>query len=101
MDAAYFGYVINGAMGFAIGGVLMSGYYMVTSKPLGFAMEKSHPALLLPQIMLRLVAGPAILMRNVLTMQDDSLPLTLAGVIIATGWSLGSGALVLQSLGNI
>jgi hypothetical protein len=101
MDSVLLGLFINVAMGFAIGGVLMSGHFLVTGKPLGFAFNHGNAKLIPLEIALRLVAGPAILMHNVLTMEDDSLGLTLAGVLIAGAWSLGSGALLLQSIGSI
>ena len=101
MDAAILGYVINAAMGFALGGVLMSGFFAVTGKPLGFAFQPGRLSLVPLHILLRLVAGPAILVRNVFTMEDDSLSLTVAGVCMAAVWSLGSGALLAQSLVHV
>ena len=101
MDAGFINYVLTAAIGFAIGGVLMSGHYLVTGKPLGFALGKGAAALLPFHIVLRLLAGPAILLRNVFTMQDDSLSLTVAGVFMAACWSLGCGFLLLQTLGQV
>ena len=100
MNSVYLSYLIDAAMGFAVGGVLMSGYFLVTGKPLGFALSAVRPAMLPLHILLRLVAGPAILVRNVFTMEDDSLSLTVFGVLLAAAWSLGSGALVLQTIGQ-
>ena len=100
MDAAFLNYVLMAAIGFAIGGVLMSGYSLFTGKLLGFAFPPDQPNARIPlQILLRLVAGPAILVRNVFTMEDDSFSLTVAGVMTAAVWSLGSGAIVVQTLG--
>jgi len=101
MDVAFLSYVITAAIGFAIGGVLMSGFYLVTGKPLGFAILPGRMVLIPLHIVLRLIAGPAILIRNIFTMEDDSFSLTVAGVGLAAVWSLGCGALVLQSLGQI
>jgi len=102
MDAVLLSYTITAAIGFAIGGVLMSGYFLVTGKPLGFALPSGRTAALIPvDILLRMVAGPAILVRNVFTMEDDSFSLTVAGVTLAAIWSLGCGALVVQSLGHV
>ncbi len=100
MDAGFLNYVLTAAIGFAIGGVLMSGHYMVTGKALGFAMNKGYSGLMPLQIVLRLVAGPAILVRNVFTMEDDSISLTVAGVAVASLWSLGCGYLLLQTIGQ-
>ena len=101
MDAAFLNYVLMAAIGFATGGVLMSGYFLITGKVLGFALS-AGPTWAVPlHLMLRLVAGPAILVRNVFTMEDDSFSLTIAGVCVASFWSLGSGALLLQSLGQL
>ncbi len=100
MDAGFLNYVLTAAIGFAIGGVLMSGHFMVTGKPLGFAMTQGRSGLMPLQIALRLIAGPAILVRNVFTMEDDSISLTVAGVAVASLWSLGCGLLLLQTIGH-
>jgi len=100
MDAGFLNYVLTAAVGFAIGGVLMSGYFMLTGKPLGFALVQGRTGLMPLQIALRLVAGPAILVRNVFTMEDDSVSLTVAGVAVAALWSLGCGFLLLQTIGH-
>ena len=100
MDAAFLNYMLMAAIGFAIGGVLMSGHFLITGKALGFALGDA-PSWAVPlHLMLRLLAGPAILVRNVFTMEDDSFSLTVAGVCVASFWSLASGALLLQSLGQ-
>jgi hypothetical protein len=96
MDAGFLTYVLTAAIGFAVGGVLMSGHCLVTGRPLGFALTQGRSKLFL----LRLVAGPAILVRNVFTMEDDSVSLTVAGVAVAALWSLGCGFLVLQTMGH-
>ena len=101
MDAGFLSYVFTAAIGFAIGGVLMSGHYLVTGKPLGFALASGKSGFMPLQIVLRLLAGPAILVRNVFTMEDDSLSLTVAGVLAAALWSLGCGFLLLQTLGQV
>jgi len=100
MDAGFLNYVLTAAVGFAIGGVLMSGYFMLTGKPLGFALVQGRTGLMPLQIALRLAAGPAILVRNVFTMEDDSVSLTVAGVAVAALWSLGCGFLLLQTIGH-
>lgn len=101
MDLSFINYVLTAAIGFAIGGVLMSGHYLVTGKALGFALADGSTGLMPLQIGLRLVAGPAILVRNVFTMEDDSISLTIAGVFTAALWSLGCGFLLLQTLGQV
>jgi hypothetical protein len=101
MDASVLSYGLMAAIGFAIGGVLMSGHRAVTGKPLGFAMTAGASGLMPLQIVLRLLAGPAILVRNVFTMEDDSISLTVAGVVVAVLWSLGCGFLLLQTFGQI
>ena len=98
MALSFLNYMITAAMGFAIGGVLMSGHFLVTGKPLGFAMEPGRPALVPLHILLRMVAGPSILIRNIFTMEDDSFSLAAAGVFIAAVWSLGCGALLFQAI---
>ena len=98
MHVVLLGYLITAAIGFAIGGVAMSGYFLCTGKPLGFALPDGGKPQLIPLHMLvRVLAGPAILVRNVFTMEDDSFGLTVAGVAIAALWSLGCGALVVQA----
>jgi len=98
MALSFLNYMITAAMGFAIGGVLMSGHFLVTGKPLGFAMEPGRSVYVPLHILLRLVAGPSILIRNIFTMEDDSFSLAAAGVFIAAVWSLGCGALLFQAI---
>ena len=101
MGPSFLTYVMMAAIGFAVGGVLMSGFFMVTGKRLGFALTPG-PVWAVPlHLILRLVAGPAILVHNVFTMEDDSFGLVVAGVSIAACWSLGSGALLMTSLGQL
>lgn len=90
------------AVGFALAGVTMTAFQLVTGQPLGFALGRlgGSPFAVL-SIVLRLVAGPAILVRNAvrsgMTLQSDPFWLII-GMAAAGAWALTSGALIVQSL---
>jgi hypothetical protein len=99
MDLSDLTYVYGMAVGYAVAGLVMSGFHLVTGQPLGFALSgKSGVAAAPLEILLRLVAGPTILVRNSLSVQGVAGPAWLfLGVTIASFWSLCSGILLVQS----
>ena len=101
MDNAFLYYILTAGIGFAIGGVIMTAHSLLLGRPLGFALAPTFPALIPLQIGVRLLAGPAILVRNVFSMEDDSISLAVAGVTLALFWSLGCGYLLLGTLGQV
>ena len=98
MDFSDLTYVYGMAVGYAVAGLVMSGFHVITGRPLGFALSGGTGATAPLEILLRLVAGPTILVRNSLLVEGAAAPLWLfAGVSIASVWSLCSGVLLVQS----
>ncbi|MFO7477993.1 MAG: hypothetical protein R6X03_06580 [Methyloceanibacter sp.] len=87
------------AVGFVAAGLLASFVQMVSGQPMRFGIE---PNLLLSSVggvLLRVLAGPAILMRNAWRgMRLEARPKIWFGVstVIAAVWSLFSGAVLLD-----
>ena len=103
MEFETFGYVYLMATGFTIAGLTMAAVGLATGKPMGFALGNLNGSpLAVLSILLRLVAGPAILVRNAfqagMTMQTDPVWLVI-GIVFAGAWALTSGALILQAIG--
>jgi hypothetical protein len=96
-DVAVFLYVI--AVGFVSAGVLASFVQLVSGQPMRFGIEPSSLIASIGGVLLRVLAGPAILMRNAWRgLRLQSRPKAWFGVsaAIAAVWSLFSGALLLD-----
>jgi hypothetical protein len=86
------------ALGFAAAGVVASFVQLVSGQPLRLSFDPSSILASLGGVMLRLVCGPALLMRNtwVDAKQRTRQPVWLGlSVVIAGLWSLFSGALLI------
>lgn len=87
------------AVGFVAAGMLASFVQLVSGKPLRFGIEPQTLAASLGGVALRVLAGPAIIMRNAwLGVQLEARPKTWFGAsaAIAALWSLFSGAFLLD-----
>jgi len=96
-DVAVFLYVI--AVGFVSAGVLASFVQLVSGQPMRFGIEPSSLIASIGGVVLRVLVGPAILMRNAWRgLRLQSRPKAWFGVsaAIAAVWSLFSGALLLD-----
>ena len=94
--AVYF-YVM--AVGFVAAGMLASFVQLVSGQPMRFGLEPRSILDSLGGVVLRVLAGPAILMRNAWRgMQLEARPKAWFGAsaTIAALWSLFSGALLLD-----
>jgi hypothetical protein len=92
-------YLYITAVGFVAAGVLSSFVQLVSGRPLHFGIERSTLLGSIGAVVLRMLAGPAILMRNALRMlRDRSQPAIWFGLsaAIAAMWSLLSGAFLLD-----
>ena len=97
LDFAIFFYVM--AVGFVSAGVLSSFVQLVSGRPMRFGIEPSPIFVSLGGVVLRVWAGPAILMRNAWRgLRIESRPKAWFGVsaAIAAVWSLFSGAVLLD-----
>ena len=87
------------AVGFVGAGVLASFVQLVSGEPMRFGMEPKSIAASFGSVLLRVLAGPAILMRNAWRgLRLQGRPKVWFGVsaAIAAVWSLFSGALLLD-----
>ncbi len=92
-------YLYVTAVGFVFAGVLSSFVQLVSGEPLRFSLEPKSILDSLAGVLLRVAAGPAILMRNAWRGQIiQGRPKIWFGVsaLIAAVWSLCSGALLLD-----
>ncbi len=92
------------AVGFVAAGVLASFVQLVSGEPMRFTIEPKSILDSLGGVMLRVMAGPAILMRNAWRGQRlQARPKIWFGVsaLIAAVWSLFSGALLLDLFVNL
>ena len=87
------------AVGFVSAGILASFYQLVTADPVRFDMRDDRLLLGVGQILLLMFAGPAVLMRNAVrgrVIEKRPLGWLAAAAVIAAGWSLCSGIVVLE-----
>ncbi len=97
-DVLFYFYVV--AVGFVSAGLSASLHQLLTGEPLAFACARARGAGVLAGILLRVAAGPAILMRNALKGARAGRPahwLALS-TVIASLWSFFSGVLMLELL---
>ena len=91
-------YLYATAVGFVAAGVLSSFVQLVSGEPMRFGIEPSSILASFGGVMLRVLAGPAILMRNARrALRLEARPKFWFGIsaAIAAVWSLLSGALLL------
>jgi len=92
------------AVGFVAAGMLASFVQLVLGEPMRFGMEPNSILASIGAVLLRVLAGPAILMRNAWRgLKLQARPKIWFGVsaAIAAVWSLFSGALLLDLLLNL
>ena len=87
------------AVGLVTAGLLASFVQLVSGQPMRFGIEPNSLLASIGAVLLRVLAGPAILMRNAWRgLRIQSRPKIWFGLsaVIATLWSLFSGALLLD-----
>ena len=92
-------YLYATAVGFVAAGVLASFVQLLSGEPMRFGIEPNSILASLGGVVLRVLAGPAILMRNAWRgLRLQARPKIWFGVsaAIAAVWSLLSGALLLD-----
>ena len=92
-------YLYATAVGFVAAGVLASFVQLVSGEPMRFGIEPNSIVTSFGGVVLRVLAGPAILMRNAwrgLRIQSRPKLWFGASAAIAAVWSLLSGALLLD-----
>jgi hypothetical protein len=96
-DLALYLYIM--AVGFVAAGMLASFVQLISGQPMRFGLEPDSIFASLGGVLLRVLAGPAILMRNARRgLRIQSRPKVWFGVsaAIAAVWSLFSGAVLLD-----
>jgi MFS superfamily sulfate permease-like transporter len=91
-------YLYVTAVGFVAAGLLASFVQLVSGQPLNFGLEPDSVIASITGVLLRVLAGPAILMRNAWRGRrlETRAPIWLGlSTLIAGLWSLFSGTLVL------
>jgi hypothetical protein len=90
------------AIGFAVAGLLCSGYQLVTRRPASFRLLQRGPRpSTLAAVPLIVFAAPFIIVRNILrASRIEGRPFTAvaAAVVVAGLWSLMSGTVVVMAL---
>lgn len=94
-------YLYVTAVGFVTAGLIASFVQLVSGQPMRFGIDDKPMAASIAAILLRMMAGPAILMRNAWRgMRLEARPKFWFGLsfAIAAMWSLCSGTLLLSLL---
>jgi len=90
------------AIGFAVAGLLASGYQLVTRRPASFRLLQRGPrATTFAAIPLLVFAAPFIIMRNIIRgrrIERRGFSMVMIATIIAGCWSLLSGTVVVMAL---
>jgi hypothetical protein len=93
------------AIGFAMAGVIATGYQVVTSRPASFRLLHSGPRpSSLAAVPLIVFAAPFIIMRNTIRgcrIEGGRIHMAMLATIIAGFWSLMSGTVVVMALAAI
>jgi hypothetical protein len=90
------------AIGFAVAGVLATGYQALTRRPASFGLLEQGPrAATFAAVPLIVFAAPFIIMRNTIRgseIEGRSIQMVMIATIIAGIWSLMSGTVVVMAL---
>jgi len=90
------------AIGFAVAGLLSSGYQLAASRPASFALlfRGARPSML-AAVPFLIFAAPFIIMRNTVRgsrLEQRRIEFVLLGAVLAGFWSLMSGTVVVMAL---
>jgi hypothetical protein len=90
------------ALGFAFAGVIATGYQAVTRRPASFGLLQHGPRpATFAAVPLLAFAAPFIIMRNTVRgsrIEERGFSMVMMATIIAGGWSLMSGTVVMMAL---
>ena len=89
------------AIGFAVAGMVSSGYQLIASKPASFQLLKREPqGSALAAVPLLVFAAPFIIMRSCIrsrSMPERQFELVMLATVVAGVWSLMSGTVVVMA----
>ena len=102
MTAVQVEYLFALIIGFAVAGLLASGYQLVTKRPASFRLllQGARPTTF-AALPLLVFAAPFIIMRNTIRgnhIEGRGFSMVMVATIIAGGWSLLSGTVVVMAL---
>jgi hypothetical protein len=90
------------AIGFAVAGVLATGYQVLTRQPVSFGLLERGPcAAAFAAVPLIVFAAPFIIMRNTIrgrAIEGRPIQMVMIATVIAGIWSLMSGSVVVMAL---
>jgi hypothetical protein len=89
------------AIGFAVAGLLSSGYQLAASRPASFALLFQARPSILATVPFLIFAAPFIIMRNTVRgsrLEQRRIEFVLLGTVLAGFWSLMSGTVVVMAL---
>jgi len=93
------------ALGFALAGLLASGYQVLTGRPASFRLLHRGPHLrTFAAVPLLVFAAPFIIMRNTIRgcrIEGGGFGAGMVAVLVVGGWSLMSGTVVLMALAAV
>jgi len=93
------------AMGFAIAGLIASGYQLITSRPPSFRLLQRGPSpTTIAAVPLLVFAAPFIIMRNTIRgrrIENRGFSMVMIATIVAGCWSLMSGTVVVMALSSL
>lgn len=91
--------VFSMMVGFVSAGILSSFYQLLTTEPCRFDFQEDRLLLGVGHVILLMFAGPAILMRNAIRgrlIEKRPIGWLAASGLVAAGWSVCSGIVVLE-----
>ena len=97
-------YLYITAVGFVAAGLLASFVQLISGEPMRFRIEPDSVLASIGGVLLRVLAGPAILMRNAwrgMVIERRPMGWFGASLAIAALWSLFSGAVLLDLIMNL
>jgi uncharacterized protein DUF6949 len=105
MSADQIDYFFSLAIGFAIAGLIATGYQLVTSRPASFRLLQRgpHPSTF-AAVPFLVFAAPFIIMRNTIRgrrIEGRGFSMVMVATIIAGCWSLMSGTVVVMALTSL
>jgi len=95
----FYAYVTS--IGFCVAGLCTSCWQLVTGLPLKFGLQSEHSIPAILGVFARVIAGPAIVMRNAIrgALNEGRAPVWLVlSTFISTVWSFFTGVVVLELL---
>lgn len=101
LESQYLFYAYVTAIGFCGAGLCASSWQLVTGLPLKFGLEAEHTVPAFLGVFARVMAGPAIVMRNAIraAINEGRAPFWLAlSTFVSTVWSFFTGVVILDLL---